>query len=89
MKQIRNPLPSDWRFASCRTDPDAWNTSDPEAAAEARYACRRFCPLRDACLDAAMANEGALIAKFRTGIRGGMTPIERADRAKQTRQEPT
>lgn len=49
---------------------------DPEDYATARPVCAA-CPVRQECLDAAMAEERGLSVSFRAGIRGGLGPHER------------
>ena len=48
-----------------------------EAVAFARQLCNR-CPVRDACLDACLEEEGATGHNSRYSVRGGLTPEERA-----------
>lgn len=50
---------------------------DDQALAYARSFCLA-CPVRDACLDGAMADEGRAIEARRFGVRGAMTPAQRA-----------
>lgn len=71
-----------WREdALCRqVDPEAFypvSTTDPHAYDDARAICA-LCPVRDACLAAAMTAEGGAGAAARFGMWGGMTPSERA-----------
>lgn len=42
----------------------------------ARHICRE-CPVREACLEAALAEEAEYVGNFRCGMRGGLTPRER------------
>lgn len=41
------------------------------------------CPVRDACLQMALANEGTLTSPYRFGVYGGRTPKERAKVARK------
>lgn len=50
-----------------------------KGAATAKTICDR-CPVRDNCLDDAMTTEGASDERARAGVRGGLTPKERAAR---------
>ncbi|WP_346764989.1 WhiB family transcriptional regulator [Streptomyces sp. A1277] len=43
------------------------------------------CPVRRACLEEALAEEGTVAASHRYGVLGGCSPRERADIAKQQR----
>ena len=74
--QIRDPEPGDWAKAVCRSDPDAWFATDAITIAGAKEACRRWCPLREACLRQALAKETGSLSNT-WGIWGGMTPVER------------
>ncbi|WP_174248370.1 WhiB family transcriptional regulator [Streptomyces hoynatensis] len=69
----------DWeRSAVCRTtDPELWFPPPGDNGIRAIRICRR-CPVRRACLDAALAEEGTAGADRRHGIRGGLTPTARA-----------
>jgi WhiB family redox-sensing transcriptional regulator len=71
--------------ASCRSeDPDLWfptsyiDTLGAAQVEEAKAWCAE-CPVRIACLEAEMAVEGSRSAYYRNGIRGGLTPDERAN----------
>lgn len=48
--------------------------------AEGKTLCAR-CLVRQACLDDAMTREGDVGHHYRTGLWGGLTPVERADLA--------
>ena len=73
----RNP---DWRVSAACLDGDPDDMfPDPSDARGVEYAksfCRG-CPVRDECLDNAMAQEGDLKKESRFGIRGGLTPGQR------------
>lgn len=58
---------------------DPFDTSDP-IKAEALCA---GCPVRSACLDAALAEEDGLSYRSRYLVRGGLTPIGRAEWSEQ------
>lgn len=53
----------------------------PEKSGNGHYEAARqicgTCPVRQACLDVAMQEEGNLSAPSRYGMRGGLTPDER------------
>lgn len=51
----------------------------------AKKICDR-CPVRDTCLDEAMATETWTDDRSRAGVRGGRTPKERADTARRQRR---
>lgn len=72
---------SDWqRDAACVTaDPDLFLAEAGDAVREAREFCTA-CPVTAACLAAAMLEERGTSAADRAGIRGGLTPQQRADR---------
>jgi hypothetical protein len=83
----------DWRDdAECATDQyakhrDLWFPShgDHEAIAAAKRVCAT-CPVRTACLDDALAEEGGRSHDGRHGIRGGLGPRGRRRRYEQTRK---
>lgn len=52
---------------------------------DAKRICER-CPVRQACLDEAMATERADLGTARAGVRGGLTPQERAARHNRQRR---
>ncbi|WP_372699392.1 WhiB family transcriptional regulator [Arthrobacter sp. JSM 101049] len=74
----------DWReLAECRgwteKGVDPWfpqNLSDPTAYDVAARICA-CCPVAQQCLDAAMAVEGAIHGRQRSGMFGGLTPEQR------------
>jgi WhiB family transcriptional regulator, redox-sensing transcriptional regulator len=43
----------------------------------ARTICRNECPVREACLRAALVEEAEYVGNSRSGMRGGLTPRER------------
>ncbi|MFE7077887.1 WhiB family transcriptional regulator [Streptomyces sp. NPDC057620] len=69
-----------WRTrALCvQTDPDLFfpQPGDKQATAAAKEICAA-CPVRVACLEAALAEEGGRTAASRFGIRGGKTHSQR------------
>lgn len=72
------PAPA-WQLeALCLADPHLFTADDcrGELLEEARDACNR-CPVRAACLAAALAEEGTTAANMRAAVRGGLTPTER------------
>jgi WhiB family redox-sensing transcriptional regulator len=58
---------------------------DTETAATAKQICAA-CPVRQACLDAAIAEEGGASHSYRFGIRGGLGPRGRRYRYEQARK---
>lgn len=72
--------PGDWRASAvCRqVDPELMHPEpgQPRAWADARAICSR-CPVRTACLDAALTEEDTSSARSRYGVRGGLTPRQR------------
>ena len=77
-------LASDWqRGAACATaDPDLFLAESGTELRKARKFCAA-CPARAACLAAALLEERGTPAADRAGTRGGLTPQQRADRAKR------
>jgi len=77
-------MASDWqRDAACATaDPDLFLAESGTELRAARKFCAA-CPARAACLAAAMLEEASAPAAARAGVRGGLTPQQRADRAKR------
>lgn len=76
--------PKNWRLlAACahpELDPEVmFPDSDKQAIDEARAVCEA-CPVRTACLTAAMAEEGDWQKDRRHGVRGGLTGPQRAYR---------
>lgn len=78
-----------WRAsAACAgSDPDMFFAKARDLTMEARRVCSG-CPVKQLCLDAAMAEEKASPAKIRAGIRGGLTPRQRNNLAVQRRGAP-
>lgn len=82
------PRRADWRDdAECaRTEyadrRDLWfaHVSDTADVELAKGICRSLCPVRAACLAAAMREEGGAALDRRFGIRGGLTHGERLSR---------
>lgn len=60
--------------------PDPFDTNDKS---KARTLCAG-CPVRRACLDAALAEEGTLRGRNRYLVRGGLTPRQRAKLSEST-----
>jgi hypothetical protein len=83
----------DWRDdAVCATDQyeghrDLWfpNPGDHEATAAAKRVCAT-CPVRQACLDNALTEEGGRTKTNRFGIRGGKTTSQRYNLYAQARK---
>ncbi|THA82766.1 WhiB family transcriptional regulator [Streptomyces sp. A0592] len=73
------PPRTNWRLsASCIGQADLFFPSkDRRDDIEAKRICRE-CPVRQECLTAALAEEGAVSQWERYGTRGGMSPRERA-----------
>lgn len=75
-----------WVQAACLgADREKWfvvgNNSDANKdRQEAKQTCLR-CPIRVGCLDSAMAEEDGKGEAARFGIRGGLSPKQRYDRA--------
>jgi WhiB family redox-sensing transcriptional regulator len=70
-------------FAACpREDPElfypkAYGSAYAQQIADAKAVCAR-CPVRSTCLVKALEDENGITdARYRYGIRGGRTPIER------------
>ena len=66
--------------AACRGhDPELWFADDRHRAdgARALVICRTSCPIRQACLNWAMAFEAASGNTNRSGIFGGLTSLQR------------
>jgi hypothetical protein len=74
----------DWELAAaCRlpgADPDAWYPTIGQTGDAAKTICWTACPVRTTCLEAALAEEHRANPRRvkRWGIRGGMSPDERA-----------
>ncbi|MEV7867436.1 WhiB family transcriptional regulator [Streptomyces sp. NPDC088124] len=73
------PSAVDFSQAECLTTPGPFGAVPgvPEAPEAALKVCAR-CPIRAACLETAMEQEGAARASIRAGIRGGQTGQQRA-----------
>lgn len=75
----------DWELsATCRRpgiDPDAWYPTIGQSPEPAKTICWDHCPVRAACLDAALAEEHPANPRRvpRWGIRGGLDAAERAE----------
>lgn len=67
------------RAACVGLDPELWfpHPSDDAGAAYARSICRA-CPVAVDCLEAALGEERSMPAAGRAGIRGALSPSERA-----------
>lgn len=73
-------LPSDWTLAAACIGSEAHETA--LASIRVRIARRAkaeciTCPVREQCLEQAMRVEGDSPPRFRHGISGGLTPLER------------
>lgn len=63
-------------------DPDIFFPRRGGDAASRWGRARRICascPVTTECLGAALREEGGLLARYRDGMRGGLTPQQRAD----------
>ena len=78
----------DWRQqASCAgTYPEAWFIDTGDYPSGLFRICAA-CPVKEECLESALAEEGNVSRHGRFGIRGGHTPRERARIARQRRKE--
>lgn len=89
---LTNPAAIDHTWAeagACHDRPDLAPILDldhRENLAAARRICAS-CVVTAECLDDAMRTEGSRIRHFRHGMRGGLTPGQRAQRAQRT--DPT
>lgn len=75
--------------AACATvDPELMfpAVGDKPAYRTARTLCA-VCPVVGQCLEEAMALEGTTGKNSRHGVRGGMSPAERADLSRQRRRD--
>lgn len=71
------------QYATCASaDPESWFPKPGDPGTTAKEICRERCPVRQECLDDAMARETGRAAKSRFGIRGGLGPFERWRREK-------
>lgn len=73
-----------WELSAvCRqVDPDLWFPKPGENGRAAKRICRERCPVREECLDDAMAREAGKRPEYRHGIRGALSPFERWRREK-------
>ncbi|MFJ3258466.1 WhiB family transcriptional regulator [Streptomyces sp. NPDC086771] len=74
--------------AACRGYADIFlppHTERDAAPDRARQICAA-CPVQIECLDAAMEEEGSADQYRRAGVRGGLTPVERATLARRMRK---
>lgn len=77
-----------WNFANCRDTPDSWWFGE-DGKGRISYLdaleCCSTCPVKQECLDSAMAEEGTRgdWARHRFGVRGGLTPWQRTELAKE------
>ena len=80
-------LPGKWvESAACAgIDPELW-FPDPEDKRTAAVICHT-CPVKDECLEYAMAAEGDLSRHMRFGTYGGLNAAERARLARERRSE--
>ncbi len=72
--------------AACRNAPEAFEGPGPKA--DARALCQ-VCPVKAACLASAMIEEGPDDEQCRWGVRGGLTPGQRAELSRIIRAVPT
>lgn len=72
---------------ACLSVPELFELEDPRSLAAARRVCES-CPVRQLCLDKAMREEGRSDEHHRAGVRGGLTPTERARFARRLRDTP-
>lgn len=71
--------------AACLGDGEMWFSFDPRDIACAIDVCNG-CPVRDACLEAALRAEGQSPGGQRYGIAGGLTPSQRARLRRQQKE---
>lgn len=77
---------SSWRLrALCRGAADLFDVESGPKARQAKSYCSR-CPVKQGCLEAAMAEEVG-DSNRRAGIRGGLNPKERAGMARRLREQ--
>lgn len=62
--------------ACAKVDPDMFNEPGARNIRAAKFVCSQ-CPIRAACLNAAMTAEAGVKASVRRGIYGGLTAPER------------
>ena len=74
----------DWTLSAlcAQTDPALWFPATGAGYGEARRICGR-CPVRDECLADALQREGVAFREYRGGMWGGLSPGQRADRARE------
>lgn len=78
----------DWHANGlCHETPELFFPESGTAAGPARRICAA-CPVRARCLADAMVKESGLSYSFRTGILGGLSPWERAERDRVRTQLP-
>ena len=76
-------VPAWMAAAACAgADPSAWFPGKGGSYGDAAAVCDD-CPVREACLDHALALEGNAPGNHRVGMWGGLTPKERARLAQQ------
>lgn len=63
--------------ACAEIGPALFLTEQGDRSVQARRICKNTCPVRQACLDAAMEEEAGKSLGRRTGIRGGLGPLDR------------
>ncbi|MFF2964286.1 WhiB family transcriptional regulator [Streptomyces sp. NPDC057963] len=83
--------PAEWRAkGACTSLLDLFFpvTEDVRSAEAARAVCAR-CPVRPRCLEEAMLEERSDDEHRRAGVRGGLTPAERARLARRIRNTPS
>ncbi|MGC5165394.1 WhiB family transcriptional regulator [Luteimicrobium sp. DT211] len=75
---VPDPRPSWHRLAACAGDERFWETPlrGSQKLARLRAVCHG-CPVRDACLTAALAEEAGRPAWTLSTVRGGLLPAER------------
>ena len=83
-----------WEDAICQFIGDSFffpgGAKGERAAAtrQGKQICEEFCPVRKACLEAALREERGAAEQFRFGLRGGKTPRERQDIAMKRGELP-
>ncbi|MEU2134949.1 WhiB family transcriptional regulator [Streptomyces sp. NPDC018352] len=86
------PRPTEWaERGACRGHGDIFlppSTERDATPGPARQICAA-CPIRSECLAAAMKEEGRADHHGRAGVRGGLTPTERASIARRLRRTPS
>lgn len=80
--------PGGWESrAACAADPDLMYADRATSAVKAAKQVCLSCPVRDACLTSAMAEEDGKSKENRHGIRGGLTPGQRYSRYRRQKQK--